>query len=455
MFTTFSVYKLLYMAELLLIFFIYARKLKRRSHFGWRITAVCAVNMGAAFLFPVLKDSNMWYNSFVFMALFVLMCATAIFCFKGKFINILYCGVVAYTTRHMAFQIFGLTTSGLELLFSQSANDTVHALYGSESFASFISQDGFVWCIYYVAIYAMTCALLFKFFGKHLWRSSKISVENSFLLILAVSAVLVDVVLHNILLDASTEVNVTYLLVYVYNILCCLFIFYMMFNSISIRSAKEELDLVKYLLKIQKENYEEQSRNIELINMRCHDIKHQIHEYLDDDAKKYLNGIENLINIYDSTIKTGCHELDIILMQKKLYCSKNGIEFSCMADGQKLTFMEGSDIYSLFGNIIDNAIESVEKLSVGANKVIDVSVKRMGNILKIQASNYYEGEISFDADGLPMTTKENKAHHGYGVKSVREIVSKYGGDLCFETKDNIFYVYIIMECSKLGSPDAV
>jgi hypothetical protein len=188
MFTTFSVYKLLYMAELLLIFFIYARKLKRRSHFGWRITAVCAVNMGAAFLFPVLKDSNMWYNSFVFMALFVLMCATAIFCFKGKFINILYCGVVAYTTRHMAFQIFGLTTSGLELLFSQSANDTVHALYGSESFASFISQDGFVWCIYYVAIYAMTCALLFKFFGKHNPQTISLRKSRVFILIFYIKA---------------------------------------------------------------------------------------------------------------------------------------------------------------------------------------------------------------------------------------------------------------------------
>ena len=447
MLTVFGVYKLLYMAELLSTFFIYARKIGRRKFFGWRVAAVCAVNMLAALFFPV-PTYNAWYTSFVFTALFSFMLVTAIFCYKEKFINILYCGLAAYTTRHLAFQIYGFTTTGLELAFSQFSNDTASALYGSENFVDFIARDGFVWILFYVAVFVLVCSLLFRFFGSRIWRKTNLSVKNSGLLLLSGAAVLIDVVLYSILIYSAEGVTVASVLVYFYNILCCLFIFYMMSNAVEIKSLADELDMVKYLLKIQKENYEEQSKNIELINMRCHDIKHQIHEQLNGSAQKYLKGIENLINIYDSKIQTGNNEMDILLMQKSLYCAKNDITLTCMVDGEKLSFMEGSDIYSLFGNIIENAVESAMKIKDKSHRVIDLSVNCAGNILKIRSSNYYEGEIKFDADGFPMTTKKDGKYHGYGTKSMRAIVEKYGGNLEIAAKDGIFSVSIIMECVK-------
>lgn len=448
MFTTFDMYKLVYMIELLTVFFIYARKFSRRKKFGWRVAAVCAINFLAAFFFPV-PVYNSLYTSFTFLALFCLLLVTAIFCFEEKFINVLYCGLAAYTTRHMAFQIYGLATSAFNALFSQFTNDTATALYGNESFASFMSRMGFIGIILYVAVMVMACTFTFKFFGTRIWKKSNLTIKNSSLLILSGAAILIDVILYSILIYSLDSTTTASIIGYVYNVLCCLFIFYMMYNAIEIKSLNDELDMVKYLLKIQKENYEEQCKNIELINMRCHDIKHQIHEQLDDDAKKYLSGIEGLINIYDSQIKTGNNEMDIILMQKSLFCAKNDITFSCMVDGKKLSFMEGSDIYSLFGNIVDNAIESAIKFEDKDKRVIDLSVNCVGNILKVQSSNYYENEIEFDADGMPITTKKDKRYHGYGTKSMKAIVAKYGGHIEMTAKDGIFSVYIIMECAKL------
>ena len=78
MLTVFGVYKLIYMAELLSTFFIYARKIGRRKFFGWRVAAVCAVNMLAALFFPV-PTYTAWYTSFVFTALFSFRLVTAIF----------------------------------------------------------------------------------------------------------------------------------------------------------------------------------------------------------------------------------------------------------------------------------------------------------------------------------------------------------------------------------------
>ena len=47
------------------------------------------------------------------------------------------------------------------------------------------------------------------------------------------------------------------------------------------------------------------------------------------------------------------------------------------------------------------------------------------------------------SDGLPMTTKQEKAHHGFGVKSMRRITEKYDGDLSMNAEDGVFTLNIL------------
>lgn len=447
MFTVLGVYKLVYMAELIVAFFLYARKLKRRNRFGLRVACACAANMLAAFFFP-LPVYNSLYTSFMFIALFAIMLASAVLCFDEKFIHIVYCGLAAYTTRHTAFQVYSFAKSGFDTVFDKFENDTVSALYGNETVGEFAARAGFVWVLLYMAIYGLSYLLIFRFFGTRIWRNTDLAIKNSSLLILSGAVMLINVILHSVLVYATETLPLYTVLLYVYNILCCVFIFYMMSTAVDMKNLNNELVTVNHLLQLEKEQYERQSQNIELINMRCHDIKHQIRSGLDGEAEKYFDGIEELVNIYDSQVKTGNRELDIILTQKSLFCAKNDIVFTCMADGEKLAFMEKSDVFSLFGNIIDNATESAIKLEDKARRVIDFSVKSTGNILIVGSSNYYDGEIKFGRDGLPLTTKSDKAFHGYGMKSVLAIVNKYGGDLDIAAHDGIFSVSIIMEIKK-------
>ena len=74
-----------------------------------------------------------------------------------------------------------------------------------------------------------------------------------------------------------------------------------------------------------------------------------------------------MISIYDSMLKTGNEALDVIFAEKSLVCRKNDIKLNCMIDGAKLSFMENTDIYALFGNLMDNAIEAIEKLKDNDN----------------------------------------------------------------------------------------
>ena len=443
MLTTLGVYKILYMAELLFTFFAYARKLRRRSRFALRVAAVCAVSLAVAAFFPM-PIYGWWYTSFVFAVLFALLLAGSAFCFKEKFICMVYCGLAAYTTRHAAFQAFGLIRTGFDMFFSQADGMLIYSLYGDAPLAEFMTRLNAVWIVLYIGVYVLVYALVFMFFGRRIWQSPDLQIKNSSLLILSGVIMFVNVLLHSILVYGSDTASVYVMLLYVYNLVCCAFIFYMMSTVVDIKHLRQELVILGHLRELEREQYEEQSRDIELINMRCHDIKHQIYARMHDKSDDYLRDLDELINVYNAKVKTGNRELDIILTQKSLFCAKHGIVFSCMADGSGLSFMDKTDIYSLFGNIIDNAIECVMKFENKNRRVIDFSVSGERGVIAVRTGNYCDGDVTFDSDGLPVTTKTDKALHGYGMKSVREIVNKYGGDLDITVKDGIFSVGIIL-----------
>ena len=92
---------------------------------------------------------------------------------------------------------------------------------------------------------------------------------------------------------------------------------------------------------------------------------------------------------------------------------------------------------------LNNAIESAEKLSDSERKVISLNVSDQGQMLHIQIDNYYEGILEL-AGGLPVTTKADKRSHGYGVRSIRAIVAKYGGELLIDTENRILSLQILI-----------
>ena len=164
------------------------------------------------------------------------------------------------------------------------------------------------------------------------------------------------------------------------------------------------------------------------------------------DAEKrneYLNQMEEEIRQYELQNKTGNHVLDTVLTSKSLYCDKHGISLTTVADGTLLNFMETMDICSVFGNALDNAIESVLKLKDKEKRLIHVSVSRQKNFLMIRFENYFEGMLEKDVDNIK-TTKVDERYHGYGIKSIRYTINKYDGAVDIQAKDNWFELKILI-----------
>ena len=237
-------------------------------------------------------------------------------------------------------------------------------------------------------------------------------------------------------------------IMHVYDAVCTIFGMTMLTLVSRNDTLERQLETLRQLWQMHKEHYELSKENIELINVKCHDMQRHITSLYTREAGRapddsFVKEVERSIRIYDLMANTGNEALDVILTEKSLFCEKRRIRMTCMADGKRLGFMEEADLYSLFGNILDNAIESVERIVETERRVINLDVRSSGMLLRIQEDNYFDGELAFE-DGLPITTKGDRNYHGFGMKSIRLIVDKYGGEMKIEARDGVFSLNILL-----------
>lgn len=237
----------------------------------------------------------------------------------------------------------------------------------------------------------------------------------------------------------------------IYTILCCLLSLMVMsgfFELARVNNKKyileKENDQLKNLLSQQAKQQQTVKATIDIINMKIHDLKHQvdvIKNLPEDEKDSYIQDLKKAIDIYGDIAKTGNEVLDIVLTEKGLICSGKNIRFTYICDGEAIKFMNVNDLSSLVGNIIDNAIDAAELEEVDENRFIKLNISNKKGFLCIHEENYCSYKTNFN-DGLPLTRMKNDPSHGYGVKSIKFIVDKYNGNTKFTLKNNVFSVNI-------------
>lgn len=211
------------------------------------------------------------------------------------------------------------------------------------------------------------------------------------------------------------------------------------------RSLKMEYDngIINTLLENEKRQYETYRHSVDYVNIKAHDLRHELKAVMSANSKEErLRDLSTKLDEFDSFIKTGHATLDIILTDKIAICHTLNIELNCMAEADKLAAMEESDIYSLFGNILDNAIEHVKEIEDPEYRFIHLSVRPVPGGILIEEENPLKGQIQL-VDGLPQTTKSDWRYHGFGTRSIRFITEKYGSELSISV-ENASYVLTCM-----------
>ena len=210
------------------------------------------------------------------------------------------------------------------------------------------------------------------------------------------------------------------------------------------RHSEEELSVIRSLWNEDRKHYEMQKESMEMINIKCHDLRHQIRRLRESGSpasRREMEEIENSVYVYDSMFRTGSEVLDVILSDYSLRCGKSEVQLTCMADGGKIAFMDEMDVYSLFGNMLENALEYEQTVENKENRFISLTVRAESRGARVHAENYYEGDAKA---GEIVTSKTDKRNHGFGIKSMKKIVEKYNGKFDIIIADDMFQVDIFL-----------
>ncbi len=433
-------YRLLFMAELFVAEFLFIFRRRKRSLFALRFTA-CVILGGLITLVLPLRY-NALYTAVTFLFFFATTLPMLKFCCDEPWLNIFFCGIAAYSTQHFAYGVANFFMTLIEW-----GRSPIFDMYfeGAVNPSSFNLNSLFMALVYFLLYYS-SYALCYFIFGKKLQQQEIFRIKSTSIMFLVAVALLVDIALGAITIYFSDGNNIIMtLLNIVYETLCCLFLLHIQFGLVKTGALENELDFTERLLHEKARQYELSKENIDLINYKCHDLKHWIrtvgeNKGLSDDT---VREIEDAITIYDAKVSTDNEVLDTILTEKSLKCAQEGISLTCVADGHALDFMKQSDIYSIFGNSIENAIEAVQSLPKDKRE-IGVVVRKVGNMVSMNVHNYFEGSMRFGNDGLPITTKEDVGFHGFGIRSIRLIAEKYQGTLSVSVKSNTFSLNILI-----------
>lgn len=226
--------------------------------------------------------------------------------------------------------------------------------------------------------------------------------------------------------------------------LCLLYAYHIQVRAMQMRF---EMDTLQNIMEMQYKSYQMSQDNIDMVNQKYHDLKHQITllkaETETERSMEYLERMELEIKSYEAQNKTGNKVLDAVLTVKSMACQSKGIELKCVVEGALLFFMDDMDVSALFGNMLDNAIESVEKLPDERMRLIRLYVVREKQFLRICTENYCTEQIRFKK-GMPVTTKKDKRLHGFGMKSIQSTVKKYDGSVMTALDSNWFEVKILI-----------
>jgi len=413
---------------------------KRKKLFWAKLAAGIITLAGITFLCAVLRevtDGKYMIGSAIYMLMFLFTVCIALMCFNKPIGDIVFGAIAAYALQNLNYRIYSLLELyGVIYRFSQGVN----------------IQYYIASLIFNAAITVISCALAYLFTVRRL-RAQK--GENIFSIkVLALSAITLVVTVFLCGTANTYWWQHWYLCVVVcwFSIITCFFVLCLYSGALQQANLVYEMAVIKKLWEMDKLNYEQSKESAEIINIKCHDLKYKLEEIkasggkLPDDE---IAEMENAVEKYDCKSDTGCPPLDVLLTEKAFYCKSHGIRFTSYSDGGALNFMSATDIYSLFGNLLSNAIEASERLKNDDLKVIALRIFNRGDLIAIEAENYYEGKISFVGE-VPVSRKEDKNWHGFGVKSMKMLVKKYGGDMYISTDSNVFRVKILFYAKSEG-----
>lgn len=211
---------------------------------------------------------------------------------------------------------------------------------------------------------------------------------------------------------------------------------------------REEMRLGEYQDKILKTQRDE----VKNLYMTMRGWRHDYHNHMQkikahlalnqlNEVKDYLDQLEKDLDGIDVVFKTGNVSVDAILNSKLSVAKKQEIEINCKARVPKKLTVSDIDLCVILGNLIDNGVESCEKLKEGERKFLRIYIGIFKEQLYLSVTNA-TNEVIRKLDKEFISNK--RGNHGHGLKRIDQIVEKYDGFINRKNEPGAFATEIML-----------
>ena len=435
--------ELMFCIELFAAQLLFVSGVERRR---FSIVKFIALAVLCILFFCFVPTENVFVESIKYIVGFAFLFFIVFICYKTSANYALFVSVCAYAMQHIIYCIIEIARCVYDPSFQIVRWIQLHGSISSGQYINIYMPINIgISALFFFVVYAAIYFFFIRAFKKE--KQYKVGGLGQFFLSVTIlaSTMVINLLYRRLFSDIPVAAVVC---LRIFAIISCAFAITIQMRTREKSKLEETNDLLERMLHTEAKRHEMSKENIELINIKCHDLKKQINTLKnivnEEEKAKNIAEIEKAVMIYDNTAKTGNDALDVVLTEKSLICESDKIRFTYIVDGEKLGIMQTADVYTLFSNALDNAIESVRKLPEEKRLIsLRIDAASGGGMLRINILNYFEGELEF-IDGLPKTTGDDARYHGFGTRSMRYIAEKYGGTFVISAENNIFEVNILI-----------
>ena len=214
---------------------------------------------------------------------------------------------------------------------------------------------------------------------------------------------------------------------------------------------KNESENYKRQLQMQIAQFEKMERIMEDVRIFRHDFPKKMRPLIasldadrPEEARRIAEQFSDFTVRVGDRFHTGNYRLDTVLSFEQQLAERDGITIDVPFDAAfPENGIDPDDIYTIFPNALDNAIEACRALPED-RRVITFRSRMDVQTVFITIRNPIAGEIR-TKNGIPQTSKPDKAAHGYGFRSIKRAAAKYGEDnVAFSQEDGVFELRLFL-----------
>lgn len=224
-------------------------------------------------------------------------------------------------------------------------------------------------------------------------------------------------------------------------------------RNIAAEQKRMDMQLEQVQLQYEMQNAKRALRANTDIRRLYHDMKNHmlaLQAIIDtdgsrSDASEYLTELCTQLEEYEVNIHTGSTVADALLAEKMERARLDNIRFNVCVDLSPLDFMHSIDIVTILGNASDNAVEALQMMPEGQERIVYFKSACYANMLVLRISNQFHGQLSVK-NGILHTLKSNADMHGIGLKSIEKAVKRYNGNVetQFDNDGNWFRLILMI-----------